>query len=238
MKLEIYNDLHLEFGPPLPAFRGGEVLSIAGDMVSWRTRQLGVDVLNSAAKQYEQVFFVLGNHEFYGAPDYDAVKRFWYFEAEFAKNVTVLRTNILQEYGGLVFGGDTLWTDLTDLQQVRMRDIMNDCKQCLGLTGSRVATDNMLAWAFFRAEKPDVMITHHLPTEAVIAPQWRGKPYNEYFANRYGKAEQIGAKLWHFGHTHETIDMVHEGTHYVCNPYGYHKYQENPEFKPFLEIEL
>lgn len=238
MKIELYNDLHLEFGAPLPAFRGGEVLSIAGDMVAWRTRQLGVDVLNAAAKQYEQVFFVLGNHEFYGAPNFSTVKKFWHCDAELAENVTVLGTNVLKEYGGLVFGGDTLWTDLNATQQVLMPNVMNDCRMCPGLTGHRVWEENTLAWAFLLAEKPDVMITHHLPTEAVVAPRWKGQPGTEYFANTYGKAEQIGAKLWHFGHTHDTIDMVHEGTRYVCNPYGYYKYQENREFKPFLEIEL
>lgn len=238
MKLELYNDLHLEFGAAPPRLRGGEVLCIAGDMVAWNNRLQGVAVLNLAAEKYERVFFVLGNHEYYGAPNFDAVQRFWHFEVEVADNVKILRTGVLEEYGGLLFGGDTLWTDINPTQQTLMPMFMNDCNMCYGLTGQRVAGENERTWKFLLTEKPDVVITHHLPTEVVTTPRWRGAPGGEYFANKYGKAERIGAKLWHFGHTHDNIDMLHEGTRYVCNPYGYYRVQENRDFQEFLEVEL
>jgi len=123
-------------------------------------------------------------------------------------------------------------------QQAFMRLFMNDCAVCPELTGERVAKENKHTWDFLLAEKPDIVLTHHLPTEVVIAPKWKGKPGNEYFANNYGKAEQIGAKLWHFGHTHDTIDMVHENTRYICNPYGYHNVAYNDEFENFKEVEV
>ena len=238
MKLELYNDLHLEFGAPLPAFRGGEVLCIAGDLVDWKNRHLGVEVLNNAGRIYDRVFFVLGNHEFYGGNEFDEVKAFWFFQAEFEKNVTMLRRGMLEVHEGINFGGDTLWTDINPVQQNLMPIYMNDCVRCYGLTGQRVAHENAETWKFLNEYTPDVVITHHLPTEVMITERWRGKPANEYFANTYGKAERIGAKLWHFGHTHDTIDMVHEGTRYVCNPYGYHNYAVNDKFENYKVVEV
>ena len=245
MKIQFVNDLHMEFGNPAHlAYNGAEVLCVAGDLTHWAQRFDGLAWLEEQALLYERVFFVLGNHEYYGGKNARDVRRFWE-TVKLPDNVIVLTGNF-HKYQDVIFVGDTLWTDLNGIEQIRFADVMNDNSACYGLTGQRVTQENFHARkdienAVYVAKHQGlkvVVITHHLPTEAVVAEKWRGSDYNCYFANKYGWAEKLGADVWHFGHTHDTIDVVHEGTRYICNPYGYERYEVNKEYEDPKVIEL
>jgi hypothetical protein len=104
MKILVYSDLHLEFGPFAPPHTDADVVVLGGDIAS------GQEGLAWARQQFGDtpIVYVLGNHEFYGAELEDVVVR---TRSEALRlgvafldcdSVTVDSTRLL---------GATLWTD-------------------------------------------------------------------------------------------------------------------------------
>ena len=63
MKLHILSDLHLEFGPFEPPPTDAQVVILAGDI---HVRTLGITWARKTFP-HQEVIYVAGNHEFYGA---------------------------------------------------------------------------------------------------------------------------------------------------------------------------
>lgn len=67
-----------------------------------------------------------------------------------------------------------------------------------------------------------VVVTHHLPTLQVVAPQHKGSVLNSAFASEYG--DLIGnsrINAWIYGHSHTNIDTEIGSTKVICNQMGY-----------------
>ena len=67
-----------------------------------------------------------------------------------------------------------------------------------------------------------VVVTHHLPTLQVVAPQHKGSVLNSAFASEYGDLianSRINA--WIYGHSHTNIDAEIGSTKVICNQMGY-----------------
>lgn len=67
-----------------------------------------------------------------------------------------------------------------------------------------------------------VVVTHHLPTLQVVAPQHKGSVLNSAFASEYGDLtgnSRINA--WIYGHSHTNIDTEIGSTKVICNQMGY-----------------
>jgi Icc-related predicted phosphoesterase len=80
----------------------------------------------------------------------------------------------------------------------------------------------------------DIVITHHLPTKKSISARWLN--YNNYgFVH---DADQIitenKPKIWIHGHTHDSKDYMYGETRILCNPYGYHKYEQNKDYQSLI----
>jgi len=82
-----------------------------------------------------------------------------------------------------------------------------------------------------------VVVTHHAPAAASIAPRFVGKPLNAAFASRLDDLIENGRpSLWVHGHTHSSFDYRLGQTRVLCNPRGYPG--ENPYFQPGLVVEV
>ena len=67
-----------------------------------------------------------------------------------------------------------------------------------------------------------MVVTHHLPTLQVVAPQHQGSVLNSAFASEYGDLianSRINA--WIYGHSHTNIDIEFGSTKVICNQMGY-----------------
>ena len=90
-----------------------------------------------------------------------------------------------------------------------------------------------------------VVITHHLPSEGSVHPQYANSELNPAFTSRLDETVAL-ADLWVHGHTHESCDYVVNGKNgnaarVVCNPRGYSRYEsdvENCSFDPAFVIEI
>jgi Icc-related predicted phosphoesterase len=75
-----------------------------------------------------------------------------------------------------------------------------------------------------------VVITHHLPSRRSVAPQFQSSEMNRFFVCDMSQIiVERRPRLWLHGHTHESLDYLHEATRVVCNPFGY-SWAMNPGF--------
>ena len=85
-----------------------------------------------------------------------------------------------------------------------------------------------------------VVVTHHLPSMAVVAPEHKGSLLNSAFATELGNfIADSRIDAWIFGHSHANEEVIIGNTRLVCNQLGYVYYNEHLagfDGKRFIEI--
>lgn len=79
---------------------------------------------------------------------------------------------------------------------------------------------------------PTVVVGHHAPSKSSTHPKYKNEilmngAYSTNLDNFILDRRQI--KLWTHGHTHEDFDYMIGTTRIVCNPRGYHGYEEKAD---------
>ncbi len=234
MKIRLLSDLHLEF-EELPIRQGGEdVVVLAGDIA------LGTSGIEWAKKTFScPVIYVAGNHEFYAhhfddlIPDLRA--------AAAGSNVHFLENDAVI-IDSVRFVGATLWTDFNIYGTPRYsmgvaEELMSDFrvirdgaqKRRRRLLPRRTAERFQASLAAVErlVEVPfsgkTVVVTHHLPSPASVAPQYRGDSCTPAFASDLDEfiLQHPAIGYWVHGHTHDSVDTMVGTTRILCNPGGY-----------------
>ena len=208
--------------------------------------------------KYREVVMVMGNHEHYG---YNYQKTYAHIAENLPANITLLE-NQTHTIDDVVFVGCTLWTDMNKadpLTMFHMKQQMNDYRQITQfneakhvyhrLDPERTVSDHYVSRQFIAETVKDnfaqkfVVVTHHAPSKASIKPQYGGDhlmngAYSSDLSEFILENPQI--KLWTHGHTHDVFDYMIGSTRVVCNPRGYHNYEERAhQFRADeFEIEL
>jgi predicted phosphodiesterase len=247
MRLNVLSDLHLTVAPFRQPENDADLVVLAGDIAR------PAAAVEWAAAFGKPVFYVPGNHEFYGSgiDETRAALR----AASAGTRVRVLDDEVAIE-GGVRFIGSTLWTDFLLFgpggRESAMREgqrFMRDFTRIRN--GERVFTPEDSAERFeahrrFLADAlatpfagPTVVITHHAPSPRSIHPRFRDSAINACFVS---DVESLigGASLWIHGHTHDSFDYAVDGTRVVCNPRGYapHGVNENARFDPDFVVDV
>lgn len=231
MRVQVLSDLHFEFHRDGgEAFvqslnpSGVDVLILAGDIA------LGYDLWHALAlfcKRYENahVLYVLGNHEYYRSSPAeveralkDVRKRPWA-----TKNLHILQDDIV-DIQGVRFAGSTLWFR-DDPMNTHYKHHLNDFNLIRGFQPwvyeSNQKSEAFLRESMYSKTPPDVIITHHLPSEQCVDPVYKGSPLNRFFVAPIADTMSYLPKVWVFGHTHSPMDMTRGGCRFICNPLGY-----------------
>lgn len=256
MKLRIVSDLHFEFqadgGRHLakeiatsgPDF---DVLCVAGDIGTWTTVRKALRILCEAVGD-KPVFFVAGNHEYYGGHFDTGGGHHAFAEAQaFNKNLQWLGPRIsdiqnrrVGHHLGQRFIGCTLWFRHDGRRHPGLADF-SEISGCAENVDTRAKVE---ALALSQLVGPnDVVLTHHLPHPNSISPRFTGSDFNRFFLHDVSPiVEHAGAKLWIHGHTHTSCDYVVGSTRVVCNPFGYavvgDPHEPNPAFDPGFTVEI
>lgn len=256
IKLHILSDLHNEFikggaYQPDDVAKQADIIILAGDIgkgangISWA----------SEAFKGKTIIYVPGNHEYYGRDilETQAMLRIM------AKETGVILLDddeyIVGGLGGVRFLGATLWTDFEffgeSFRQTAMAEgqkYLNDFRVIhYGRLGHFAPSHSIqlheksLAWLKAKLDEPfegkTVVVTHHLPSKLSVSDRFEGSTINPCFASNLD--ELFGnMDLWVHGHTHDSKDYMSNGTRVICNPYGYHKQEVNPEFNRTLTVEI
>ena len=250
MKLHILSDVHNEFSVFEPIETDADVVVLAGDIGKFAN---GIHWARGSFPDQE-IIYVPGNHEFYGADRMETLSRMRIA----AKECTV---RLLDDeeliINGVRFLGSTLWTDFELFGKDKKLDAMYEGQRCLndfrvihdGRLGhfspsrSIELHEQSLAWLTKKLGQPfsgkTVVVTHHLPSSLSVVARFKDSLLSACFASNldvlFGKMD-----LWIHGHTHDNLDYMANGTRVVCNPRGYVTYRgtENFDFNPKLVIEL
>jgi len=253
MKLNILSDLHLSLGNlELPKNEADAVI-LAGDLA--RPKEAIAWALGFA----KPVFYVAGNHEFYGGSVVGTVAELKRLCA--GTNIRVL-DNDEAIFRDVRFLGTTLWTDFmlfgegekraAAIQEALkfMRDFsrirLSDADERLFTPADSAALFNVNAgWLDRKLAEPyagsTVVITHHAPSTKSIHPRFAASLINACFVSDAERlVEGSRVRLWIHGHTHDSFDYVLNGTRVVCNPRGYAKngVNENPRFDANFLVEI
>ena len=263
MKVTVLSDLHLEFDGPVPDLGTGDVLCLAGDVLTARNlnkdasspkRQKYMEFLDRCSKNYDHVFYVAGNHEHYG---HSVEKTTRDVRAVVPSNVHFMSEN---EYvlGDWVFLGTTLWTNLNNsnpLVEWTCKQNVTDFKAVTYNKGRftpfhwRAEFNRNFYWLRDRVEhytdKKVFVMTHHAPSFQSVPEIYRHGNSNTQMLNYayFTDLEEFmlsnpNVKYWAHGHMHNSSNYMVGETNVLCNPYGYHGSETNPEFSLDFSVEL
>jgi predicted phosphodiesterase len=259
MKFLVVSDLHLEFlnSRYVPPHDDYDAVILAGDIhygpkaMEWATGAFRADA---------PVYYVPGNHEYYKGTFAPRL-----FETQPAtekpSNVHALMRHA-HTLGDVRVIGATLWTNY-EFGSTETKDVpanmriaeryMADYRYIMHTDGLRRVTaqdfliEHNLDVQFItdeitaaRAAGLEVLvITHHLPSEKSVAPQFVGNHLNCGFVSNLDHLVER-ADVWIHGHTHASADYKLGAARVVCNPAGYPVLEdrENPEFDPGLVVEV
>lgn len=277
MRIHLNSDLHIEFDrEPTHTLVGGDVLLLAGDVcVADLLRKERTDkkarmhrkvcdaFFKEECAKYEQVYFILGNHEHYhGVFDNTAMIMREYLRDT---NVTLLDKEWvwLNDHWEL-FGG-TLWTDYNNEDWFTMQDAKNkmndhhiiekvkdeDLTRFLPQDAIREFQDTIAELVSHVQNDRDeyctplcyskkIIMTHHAPCAKSVHSRFAGQRLNGAYYTELSKwfMDYPDIKYWFHGHMHDSFDYTIGDCRVVCNPRGYAGYELNESFNKTFEIEL
>jgi predicted phosphodiesterase len=250
VRVLVYSDLHLEFGPLDPPSAAADVVVLAGDIA------LDLDALPWAREKFgdRPIVYVFGNHEFYQGEVTALLDR---ARRESSKlDIHFLECDAVT-IEGVRFLGTTLWTDfevdapqrqtadealalaqraMSDFGLIRYRDGMLTARQ------TREFHRQARAWLQAQLARPfdgkTVVVTHHLPHVNSVDRLYRDHPLNPAFVSHMPELVRAPVDLWIHGHTHCSCDYRAAATRVVCNPRGYYPHDLNAEFDPLFVVEV
>ena len=267
MKIQVVSDLHLEFKDiDIKNERDVDVLILSGDIMladKLRKPEAGKpykDFLARVSREFPDVIYVAGNHEFYGGK-FNGTLDTLRLECEDYDNIHFLECDAV-EIMGVTFVGGTLWTDMNKgdpLTLHAVRDMMNDfhiiTDDTVGYTKLKPVTTALRHRKTLeyikqvvlnireKGEGKVVVVSHHCPSQQSVHPIYIDQTLmNGAFRSELSEfiLDHPEIVLWTHGHTHHPFDYTIGDCRIVCNPRGYvSEYgAENPDWDPNFIVEL
>jgi predicted phosphohydrolase len=242
IKLQVVSDLHLEHRPlyfdEIISVRGN-VLALVGDIGSpvYDVKTLD-SFLGSCSRNYQQVIYIPGNHEYYNnsKTDVGTVDRTLTALCEKYPNVLLLN-NKTYTLGNVCFIGSTLWSEVPIEHKTEVEAYVNDYRciwknDQLNITVEDTNAEFIKNKRFLETAIEDarakqlkiVVLTHHTPSFfKTSAPQFEKKATTHAFSTKLTCPPNT-IRLWCCGHTHYNFHHMDEGYELVSNQFGYGKF--------------
>ena len=252
MKIQYCSDLHLEFPENQKFLRRnplnvvGDILVLAGDVVGFHDLKKGHEFIDFACDHYSAVYWVPGNHEYYGfditrkpSPLYEKVRDNFYL----VNNQSIV-------VGGVKLVLTTLWSRIDpqhawDIQ----RSVADFSAIACGRRKFMVQDFNFLhteSLDFLKGafqepgNEPVVVVTHHVPTLMNYPKMYIDSPLKEAFAvELFDLIEDSGTVCWIYGHHHvNTPEFTIGQTKMLTNQLGYVHHYEHGSFRRAAFVEV
>jgi predicted phosphodiesterase len=252
MKLQLLSDLHLNVADmPVPR-SDADIVVLAGDVAR------PAEAIEWARQLEQPVFYVPGNHEFYGSSIAGTIAQLRQLAQD--SNIHVLSADAVVVDGVRILGA-TLWTDFMlypepERRAAAVASALRHVRDFTRITDEHTGEPftpqasialhrRERAWLEAQLAQPfdgdTVVITHHAPSPRSIHPRFAGSAINPAFVSD-AEALMDGRRvaLWLHGHTHDSFDYRVNGTRVVCNPRGYaaNGRNENALFDPLLTLNV
>ena len=182
-----------------------------------------------ASNNYREVLIVPGNHDFYGGSDVLAYGDSW--SKEILSNVHYYQ-NMVVRIDDTDFILSTLWSYIPPQDEYFVSRGLNDFRQILyggrRFTVEDFNVEHQKCLAFIKRSvaesnaKHVVVVTHHVPSLAVVAPEHKGSLLNSAFATELGDfISDSRIDVWIYGHSHANIEATVGNTRIVSNQLRY-----------------
>ena len=263
-KVRYCSDLHTEFWKDpdlikeiLPELEDDKdsLLILAGDIGNRHSKYL-VEVMESLCERFKDVFYIPGNHEYYGGNFYTLWDEFTDYWFPHIKN---LHMGGYYEDDTIVIIGETLWTDFENGSPLNMHQakrLMNDynaiksnCELTKKLNPEETYNKHKKDLSFIKEKlegvkdknKTIIVVSHHAPSLKSVHPIYANNCImNSFYFSDLEEKVMLKYKpdYWIHGHTHTSFEYTVGKTKVFCNPFGYYRYEENRAFKPKAFIEV
>ena len=252
IKVQYCSDLHLEFKENMryiqenPLIPIGDILILAGDILPFALHDKPNDFIDFVADNYEKVFWIPGNHEYYHF-DLKEISNPLY---EKLRSNIFLVNNHAECIGDTQFIFSTLWSHIQSHNSWQIRRslsdffiIKNDGKLISVQDFNKLHED---CFAFIKKSLEEnqfgknVVTTHHVPTLLNYPEQYKNSPLNDGFVvELFDFINVSNISHWIYGHHHANINDFEIGTSkMLTNQLGYVKYGEQIGFRLDAYFEL
>lgn len=248
MKIQVLSDLHIEFDDFAIDSDDMDAVILAGDIhvkdkgVLWALEHI----------EDKPVFYVLGNHEFYGKAYPKLIESLKTLTQ--GTHVHVLEKDVYT-FNGVNFMGCTLWTDFELFGDARLagfqcQQVMTDYKKIrrspsfAKLRSVDVALIHRQSKAWLEQElvrrkgEKNVVISHHGPSAMSLPEQYKTDIVSAgYVSNLEPFIEDYQPSYWVHGHLHNSSRYQIGTCEVVANPRGY-PMERNVDFDARYCVEL
>lgn len=246
MRFQVMSDIHLEVGSQYSTFKIPSCapnLILAGDIGRLSDYDLFADFLESQCANFQQVFLVLGNHEFYGISRANGLKLAAQLEDEprFNKRLRILNRTRIELAENITLLGCTLQSHITPGSQQIIQSKIQDFRRIVDwtITDHNNEHETDVKWLKanieqIRANTPHcthriIIITHHAPVrKGSSRPEHEQNPWTDAFATELlGDSENQetnplqAVNYWVFGHTHFSTEFCRGRVRIISNQRGY-----------------
>jgi predicted phosphohydrolase len=246
MKIQYCSDLHLEF--PInkfylkenPLIPSGEILLLAGDIIPFAGMKNEGDFFDFAADNYEQTYWIPGNHEYYRS---DINERTGSFEEKIRANVTLLNNTVVV-YKDVRVVCSTLWSRLDQDKLLQISQGMADF-HLIKNNGKKISTQDysllheecikfLRLSLLARSRYKTIVMSHHIPTFQNYPVKYKQSDLNSAFAvELFDLISESNADYWIFGHHHQAVpEFMIGSTTLTNNQLGYVAFEEHRHFNP------
>lgn len=244
MRIQYCSDLHLEFAQndkylkQNPLVKNGDILILAGDIVPLHEVNFSHPFFSLVADNYDKVFWVPGNHEYYHR---DICEFGASFDIQIRSNIHLVN-NVALQYDEVRFVFSTLWSKLSAENEKIIEQGVSDFS-CIQKKDKKLkASDynklhdeclNFIKLTLTDEVEKTIVVTHHLPSGLCNYPPHAKSPINEAFCVELTDyIERCNANFWIYGHSHFNQKPLYIGdTVLLTNQLGYVHCNEHSGFK-------
>lgn len=241
-EIQYASDLHLEVLPPTTPFSEiltpvAPLLILAGDICPV-SNPVYADFLRWCSRGWKHVLVISGNHEYFcevpqNIPDIDTeIDRILYTlpNVQYLNPCETSRETVV--FKGIRFLGATLWSNI-DKRIWTSPTILKKGEFTHTYLNGRPSTPEYLtqlhefhrarlAYWIQRSKEPVVVITHHMPSYALVSPEYKATESVSCYASSCEDLMESKVAIWICGHAHKAMEWVApSGTRCVMNARGY-----------------
>lgn len=238
LQFQICSDLHLEFHKKVRLEHfirpSAPYLLIAGDL-GYPREPTYFSFLQQASKLFKKVFFVTGNHCYYGE-SFDTAHQKILLLLESLPNVYFLNNQAYQfPDSNVTILGTTLWSNILPQEENAVHQSITDYSEIFStqspdeqfITPKEIRQQYQYNVEWLeqeiksRSSQKLIILTHHLPSYQLVSSQYTQSPINSAFASNLDYLLKDPVVLVVSGHTHEAKKKLINNVMCLVNPGGY-----------------
>lgn len=254
MKIQYASDLHLEFGENSkwlksnPLIPSAEILVLAGDIgYLGDSNYVTHPFWDKVSEDFKKVIVIPGNHELYKFFDINELHEGW--NQEIRPNVHVHYNSVIPLDDTTDLIASTLWSKIPQGEEYITEHCVSDFKRIRNgefrLSSERFNEEHTRCLDFIKKAVNDsktkniVVATHHVPSFALMAEEFKGSAINGAFTVELGDyIADSRINSWIYGHSHRNIDAIIGKTQCVSNQLGYVFQDEHHSFLRDAVVEI